>query len=151
MEMASALAYLHRKRIIHTNVKPSNILVVKGMVKVADCGITHQKVQPQTGSMHNEASDVHALLEVYEVVASTIMLVAPNKVDGYIGGDYPNPHQLEGLGAEAIFQLYANIVQQLQQHPMVISSGEIVSKVDGINSSKAEDKDQCVCPPYHYC
>ncbi|HSP80192.1 MAG TPA: protein kinase, partial [Myxococcaceae bacterium] len=40
VQMLQALAYLHRRKIIHCDLKPANILVVGGNVKVLDFGLS---------------------------------------------------------------------------------------------------------------
>ncbi len=39
VQLLQALAYLHRRGIIHCDLKPANVLVVKGQVKVLDFGL----------------------------------------------------------------------------------------------------------------
>lgn len=38
LDIVSGLAFLHSKRIIHRDVKPTNLLISNGVIKVADFG-----------------------------------------------------------------------------------------------------------------
>lgn len=40
IQLLQALAYLHRRRVLHRDLKPGNVLVVNGQVKVLDFGLS---------------------------------------------------------------------------------------------------------------
>lgn len=78
IQVLQALAYLHRRGILHRDLKPDNVLVVNGRVKVLDFGlaVAHEHLQPEreeisgtaaylapellSGQPASEASDLYA-------------------------------------------------------------------------------------------
>ena len=46
--MASGLAYIHRHGFVHKDIKPSNILVKDGIIKITDMGISKEFIPDQS-------------------------------------------------------------------------------------------------------
>lgn len=85
IQTLQALAYLHRHRIIHNDLKPSNILVVDGRVQILDFGL----------SCHTT--------EMEALYAGTLRYLAPER----FRGGRPTPQSdLYALGVIA-FELFA--------------------------------------------
>lgn len=92
VQMLYALVYLHRRGIIHHDLKPANVLVVDGQVKVLDFGLSkvHERANP---SEMQESS-----------TAGTLAYMAPEVLMGTSVGEAAD---LYAVGVMA-FEMFAN-------------------------------------------
>jgi len=81
MQLLQALLYLHRRRILHRDLKPGNVVVVNGQVKVLDFGLavargeggetagTLAYMAPEllSGDAASECSDLYACVWPYRL------------------------------------------------------------------------------------
>jgi len=75
MEAASALAHLHQHRVIHKHVKSSNLLIFKGVLKMAsDNLITAGNTKLQVEESNDEESDVYSLVHAFTALAEPITI-----------------------------------------------------------------------------
>lgn len=102
LQIAKALQHAHNRGIIHRDIKPQNIMVLRdGTVKVADFGIAHQVAKQQTynkgeaiGSVHyvspeqakgsriDNRADIYSLgVVMYEMLTGRLPFEGTNPVD----------------------------------------------------------------------
>ena len=102
LQIAKALEHAHNRGIIHRDIKPQNIMVLRdGTVKVADFGIAHQVSKQQTynkgeaiGSVHyispeqakgsriDNRADIYSLgVVMYEMLTGRLPFEGANPVD----------------------------------------------------------------------
>ncbi len=92
MQIADALDKAHRKGIIHGDLKPGNVMVTRGGIKLLDFGLSRQRVDgPRPG--WSEAS------------TQTVEIAAPGTITGTL--QYLAPEQLEGRESDERSDIYA--------------------------------------------
>lgn len=107
-----ALSYIHRRGVLHRDVKPGNVLVVEGEAKLLDFGLAigvtqeadftgsldHMAPELLAGSPPSVASDLYAVGIVFHQMLSGALPVA--QVSSQL---VPDPEQLsEGVGLDGL-------------------------------------------------
>lgn len=73
IEVCRALSYVHRKRIVHRNIKSSNVLILKdGGVKICDFSVAYLQGE------HNQPPSPH------DQIAGTLTHMSPEQIRGQV-------------------------------------------------------------------
>lgn len=149
MEAASALAYLHSKGIVHKRIKPTNVLLVKGVVKIADCGVAPPG-QQSAASSFTEQMDVLALFDVFAKAFGAIQKVLPELLTLYAETQYRlDVHNLPEV--DEVYQHYSYQCLILERH--VVGNANLTKNlltIDDINTDIVDDQDESMCVLYLY-
>jgi serine/threonine protein kinase len=96
-QMLQALAYLHRRGVIHRDLKPGNVLVVDGKVKVLDFGVSTQSTQASASTKAARRDDRGG------IIVGTLAYMAPEMLSG---GNASEASDLYAVGTIA-YELFA--------------------------------------------
>ena len=80
LDIISGLAFLHSKRVIHRDIKPTNLLISNGVIKLADFGCSSSSFDP----VADHATYVQYCTVQNIISASTFIMTLPYYLCQYL-------------------------------------------------------------------
>ena len=154
IQLLQALAYLHRRNILHRDLKPGNILVTENRLRVLDFGlsISREEAKGRTGTLaymapetllHGQAGEASDLYSVgviaYQLFAGKLPF-EPDNIMGVIS----QPADLEKLEADAALRSIIERLLQKLPAERFTSAQEIIPALNAVIGQPNPKEDAAV-------
>ncbi|MBC7809906.1 MAG: AAA family ATPase, partial [Burkholderiales bacterium] len=146
-QMLRALSYLHRRGILHRDLKPDNVLVTDGQVKLLDFGLSvlrEQAVSGITGTitymapevLRGQAASIAADLYAVGVMAFELFTerypFAADSTEQLVQHILLTPPDLFSVGLEPRLILILDRLLAKDPHERYADAGEVIAALEGV-------------------